>query len=44
MAKVGKDMSGTTLGSPLNMAPELIRGDCNDISKIDIWSIGVVLF
>lgn len=44
MAKVGKDKSGSSLGSPLNMAPELIKGDCKDISKIDLWSIGVVFY
>ena len=44
MAKVGNNESGTPLGSPLNMAPELIKGDCKDISKIDLWSIGVVFY
>ncbi|KAA6386535.1 MAG: putative protein kinase [Streblomastix strix] len=31
-------------GTPLNMAPELVIGDRNANEKVDVWSMGVVLF
>jgi len=31
------------LGSPLNMAPEILQG-LNYDNKVDIWSIGTVFF
>ena len=43
MAKIGNKVIGKRLGTPLNMAPEIIRGD-DDISKSDIWSLGVLLY
>lgn len=44
-AKILSDSSftKTVLGSPLNMAPEILDGkDYNN--KIDIWSIGICLY
>jgi eukaryotic-like serine/threonine-protein kinase len=35
---------GETLGSPLFMAPEMIRGDENIDQRVDVYSFGVVLF
>ena len=43
-AKTGKNMSGTTLGTPLTMAPEMIKGDSYYTSKTDLWSIGIVFY
>jgi len=34
-------MTGTRLGTPLTMAPEMIEGK-NYSSKTDLWSIGKV--
>ncbi|KAA6380937.1 MAG: hypothetical protein EZS28_023536, partial [Streblomastix strix] len=31
-------------GTPLNMAPELVIGDGKADSKVDVWSVGVVIF
>ncbi|KAA6400689.1 MAG: putative myosin light chain kinase [Streblomastix strix] len=31
-------------GTPLNMAPELVIGDGQADSKVDVWSVGVVIF
>ncbi|KAA6365825.1 MAG: putative CAMK protein kinase, partial [Streblomastix strix] len=31
-------------GTPLNMAPELVIGDRKADAKVDVWSMGVVLF
>ena len=31
------------MGTPLNMAPELIKGE-NEHSKSDLWSLGVILY
>jgi len=41
---LGKEgMTGTMLGSPLNMAPEVLDGGYYT-NKVDIWSIGTVFF
>lgn len=38
-----EDLASTMLGSPLNMAPEVLNG--NDYgNKADIWSIGTVFY
>lgn len=44
MAKVGKKINGTTLGTPLNMAPECMQGNCSDVSKSDLWSLGCIFY
>lgn len=44
MAKIGKQISGTTVGTPLNMAPECMQGNCQDISKSDLWALGVIFY
>ncbi|KAA6398525.1 MAG: putative Protein kinase domain containing protein [Streblomastix strix] len=31
-------------GTPLNMAPELVNGDGKADAKVDVWSMGVVIF
>lgn len=43
-AKTGKEMTGTTLGTPLTMAPEMIKGDSDYSSKTDLWSIGIIFY
>ncbi len=43
-AKTGKEMTGTTLGTPLNMAPEMIKGTFKYSSKADLWSLGIVFY
>ncbi len=45
LSKPAKDITHFRLGTPLNMAPELI--DCENetkFEKTDIWSIGVVFY
>lgn len=37
------DMTATMLGSPIYMAPEVLKGE-EYSSKIDIWSLGAVLY
>jgi serine/threonine-protein kinase ULK/ATG1 len=37
------DLTQTSLGSPLYMAPEVLNGDVYD-SKADVWSVGIVLY
>lgn len=43
VAKVVKEMTTTTVGTPLNMAPE-ISDNSNYNHKSDLWSIGVILY
>lgn len=43
VAKVVKEMTSTTVGTPLNMAPEVMARNDYD-SKSDIWSIGIVFY
>ena len=38
-----EDLASTMLGSPLNMAPEVLNGNDYD-NKADIWSIGTVFY
>lgn len=38
-----EDMTQTMLGSPLNMAPEVLNG-LEYSNKADIWSIGTVFY
>lgn len=41
---LGNDnMASTMLGSPLNMAPEVLNGQ-DYTNKADIWSIGTVFY
>ena len=37
------DMAATMLGSPIYMAPEVLKGE-SYTSKADMWSLGVVVF
>lgn len=36
-------MTRTMLGSPLYMAPEVLRGEAYSVNA-DVWSVGVILF
>ena len=38
-----QDLTKTMVGSPIYMAPEILKG-CNYSIKADVWSMGVVLF
>lgn len=37
------DLTQTMLGSPIYMAPEVLKGEIYTI-KADIWSMGIVLY
>lgn len=37
------DMTATMLGSPIYMAPEVLKGETYT-SKVDVWSLGAVLY
>ena len=41
--KNNDDLTQTSLGSPLYMAPEILNGDVYG-NKADIWSLGIVLY
>ena len=46
-AKSGQEITGTKLGSPLTMAPELLFSNGEGLvynSKADLWSVGVVFY
>ena len=38
-----KDLTSTFAGTPLMMAPELLRGDKYN-QKVDVWSLGALLY
>jgi len=40
----GKDLLKTAWGSPWYAAPEMIAGKKYHGDKVDIWSVGIVLF
>ena len=42
-AKIVENMTNTMVGTPLNMAPEVLKGNEYN-SKSDLWSIGVVFY
>ena len=43
LLKRDSQLNGTMCGTPLNMAPEVLKGDLYD-HKADVWSLGTVLF
>jgi serine/threonine protein kinase len=45
-AKSGAEMASTRLGTPYNMAPEILlsKGNTQYTNKTDLWSIGVVYY
>ena len=45
-AKMGQEMASTKLGTPYNMAPELLlaKGKVPYTNKTDLWSIGICFY
>lgn len=44
LSKIGAEVTGTMVGTPLTMAPELLSRDYYYTSKADLWSIGVCFY
>lgn len=44
LAKTGKEMTGTQLGTPLTMAPEQLAGEGEYSAKTDLWAVGVLFY
>ena len=44
LSKIGAEVTGTMVGTPLTMAPELLSRDYYYTSKADLWSIGICFY